>query len=208
MNIRSLLGLAGALSLAACVQPGARSSRTPPPAPAPSAGAPTEAVAGPNPTVGGAAMLETRAIAQNAAAAPNLSTLVSALRAAGLDATLSGPGPFTVFAPTDDAFAGLAPGTLDRLLRPENRATLATVLNHHVVPGRITAAELRRRIAAGGGSAQLTTVAGQTLTARLDEGFVTLTDANGTRAYVETADVRQSNGVVHVVNGVLAPRLG
>ena len=217
------IALAGALALTACVEPsgtvgGTASASTSTATAGPSASTGTSGsagtstatgvAAGPNPMVGGAAMYENRTVAQNASTAPNLTTLVAALKAAGLVDTLSGPGPFTVFAPTNDAFGRLAPGTVDTLLRPENKASLAKVLTYHVVPGTISAAQLQQQIQAGGGTAQLTTVAGQTLTARVENGVVTLTDTNGTKSYVETSDVRQSNGVVHVINGVLVPRLG
>ncbi|WP_375427095.1 fasciclin domain-containing protein [uncultured Sphingomonas sp.] len=165
------------------------------------------ASAGANPTVGGAPMVASQTIVQNASAAPNLSTLVTAVKAAGLVDTLSGPGPFTVFAPTNDAFGRLAPGTVDTLLRPENKASLTKVLTYHVVPGNLSAAQLQQRISAGGGTATLSTVAGAPLTARVENGNITLTDQGGNKSYVETADVRQSNGVVHVVNGVLVPTL-
>lgn len=197
-----LLALAGAASLTACVPPSTSGG-----GPATSA-APATASAAANPAVGGAAMYPNRTIVANASAAPNLTTLVSAVRAAGLAETLSGPGPFTVFAPTNEAFGRLAPGMVETLLKPENKASLTRVLNYHVVPGAITAADLRARVQAGGGMAQLTTAAGDLLTARIEGGELTLTDMNGTRTYVETPDVRQSNGVVHVVNGVLVPRLG
>ncbi len=173
----------------------------PPPAPA-AAPAPV------NPSVGGAAMPADRTIAANAAAAPNLTTLVKAVTAAGLVETLSGPGPFTVFAPTDAAFARLAPGTVDALLKPENKASQTKLLTSHVVPGALTAADLSARVAAGGGTATLTTVQGDPLTLSVTEGHLTLTDVGGNKSYVETGDVRQANGVVHVVNGVLVPRLG
>jgi uncharacterized surface protein with fasciclin (FAS1) repeats len=160
-----------------------------------------------NPTVGGVPMMATRTIVDNASAAPNLSTLVAAVKAADLAATLSGPGPFTVFAPTNEAFARLAPGMVDTLLKPENKTSLIKVLSYHVVPGAITADDLRQRIAAGGGSATLTTVEGDPITATLVGAIIALTDVNGNKSYVETADVRQSNGVVHVVNGVIVPKL-
>lgn len=198
--------LAATLALAGCVaptEPAPAPAPSPPPAPAPFPPVP----AGPNPTVSGATMYANRTIAENAAAAPNLSTLVAAVRAADLTGTLSGPGPFTVFAPTNDAFNRLQPGMIDNLLRPENKASLTKVLTYHLLPGAISAAQIRQRIQAGGGTATLTTLAGQPLTARLDSGVVALTDTNGVVSYVETADVRQSNGVVHVINGVLAPRL-
>ncbi|HEX8384065.1 MAG TPA: fasciclin domain-containing protein [Sphingomonas sp.] len=165
------------------------------------------ASAGANPSVGGAAMLANRTIVQNASNAPNLTTLVAAVKAAGLVDTLSGPGPFTVFAPTNEAFGRLAPGTVDTLLKPENKASLTKVLTYHVVSGNVSAAQLQQQISAGGGTATLTTVAGAPLTARVENGAVTLTDQGGNKSYVETADVRQSNGVVHVVNGVLVPTL-
>jgi uncharacterized surface protein with fasciclin (FAS1) repeats len=160
-----------------------------------------------NPTVGGVPMMATRTIVDNASAAPNLSTLVAAVKAADLAATLSGPGPFTVFAPTNEAFARLAPGMVDTLLKPENKTSLVKVLSYHIVPGAITAQDLRQQIATGGGSATLTTVEGDPITATLVGAIIALTDVNGNKSYVETADVRQSNGVVHVVNGVIVPKL-
>ncbi|MFV0622854.1 fasciclin domain-containing protein [Sphingomonas sp. ac-8] len=162
----------------------------------------------PNPAVGGAQMAATKPIAENLAAAPNLSKLVGALKAAGLEATLAGSGPFTVFAPNDAAFGRLAPGTMDTLLKPENKATLEKILNYHVVSGKLDALTLKQQIESAGGTLTLTTVAGQPLTAALENGALTLTDANGTKAYVTTYDVNQSNGVFHVVNGVLVPKLG
>lgn len=205
-----LVALAGSLAIAACAPmnvdtagPGSAGD----PAAAPTGASAPAAAASPNPSVGGAAMLAERTVVQNASAAPNLTTLVAAVRAAGLVDTLSGPGPFTVFAPTDEAFGRLSPGTVDTLLKPENKASLTKVLTYHVVPGTISAADLRQRIGAGGGAATLTTVAGDALTARLEKGAVTLTDQGGNKSYVETADVRQANGVVHVVNGVLVPTL-
>lgn len=180
--------------------PTAPSSQT-----APATGAPAAATT--NPTVGGAPMLPTRTIVENAAAAPNLTTLVSAVKAAGLDTTLSGTGPFTVFAPTNDAFNRLAPGTLATLMKPENKASLTKVLSYHVVAGKLTLADLKARTAAGGGTTTLATVAGQPLTVTYANNVMTLTDPNGNKSYVETPDVMQSNGVVHVVNGVLVPKL-
>ena len=175
---------------------------------APVAGAPAApASTAPNPAVGGAAMDASKTIVANAATAPNLTTLVSAVKAAGLAETLSGAGPFTVFAPTNDAFSRLAPGTVDTLLKPENKATLTKVLTYHVVAGTITAADLISRIDAGGGKAVLTTVEGEPLTAAKEGQAVSLTDVNGNKSYIEVPDVRQSNGVVHVVNGVVLPKL-
>ena len=160
-----------------------------------------------NPAVGGATMLPSRTIVANASAAPTLTTLVAAVTAADLVATLSGPGPFTVFAPTNDAFARLAPGTVDKLLLPQNRASLVKFLTYHVVPGTITSADLIARIAAGGGTATLVTIEGEPLKATMTGSVITLTSVTGNQSYIEIADVRQSNGMVHVVNGVLVPTL-
>ena len=161
----------------------------------------------PPPMVGGAAMYPTKDIVDNAVNSKDHTTLVAAVKAADLVGTLSGPGPFTVFAPTNDAFGRLAPGMVDTLLKPENKASLTKVLTYHVVSGAITADDLRQRIAAGGGTATLTTVEGDPITATLVGAVIALTDANGNKSYIETADVRQSNGVVHVVNGVIVPKL-
>ncbi|WP_082472680.1 fasciclin domain-containing protein [Sphingomonas sp. Leaf357] len=198
-----LVALAGALSITAA------SAQTAAPA-APAQAAPAAAApapAAPNPAVGGAAMDATKTIVANASTAPNLTTLVAAVKAAGLAETLSGPGPFTVFAPTNDAFSRLAPGTVDTLLKPENKATLVKVLTYHVVPGKISATDLIAKIDAGGGKTVLTTVEGEPLTAAKEGQAVSLTDVNGNKSYLEIPDVRQSNGVVHVVNGVVLPKL-
>ena len=155
--------------------------------------------------VGGAAMYPSRNIVQNAVNSRDHTTLVAAVQAAGLADTLSGPGPFTVFAPTNAAFARLPAGTVETLLRPENRAQLTGVLTYHVVSGRMTAADLMRVIRAGHGSARLTTVQGGTLTARMRGGHIVLADAHGGMATVTQADVMQSNGVIHVTNAVSIP---
>lgn len=146
-----------------------------------------------------------RTIVQNAGALPDLSTLVAAVKAADLVDTLNGAGPFTVFAPTNAAFDGLPAGKVDTLLKPENKQKLTGVLTYHVVAGKVTAADLARQIAAGGGTATLTTVQGAPLKASLSGSSVVLTDATGGTATVTTADVPQSNGVVHVINKVLMP---
>lgn len=156
-------------------------------------------------TVGGAAMYANKTIVENAVASPIHTTLVAAVTAAGLVETLSGPGPFTVFAPTDDAFAALPAGTVETLVRPENKATLTKILTYHVVAGRVTAADVMGLIQAGGGSAAITTVSGDTLTASLRDGAVILTDENGGVATVTQADVFQSNGVIHVTDAVSLP---
>lgn len=157
-------------------------------------------------TVGGAAMYPTKTIVENAVASPIHTTLVAAVTAAGLVETLSGTGPFTVFAPTDEAFAALPAGTVASLVQPENKATLTKILTAHVVAGRVTAADVIALIQAGGGSAAITTVSGDTLTASLRDGSVILTDENGGVATVTQADVFQSNGVIHVTNAVSLPK--
>jgi len=194
------------MTLAAMLAISASATQARPPQAAPAAAPAADAT--PNPTVGGAAMDATKPIAANAAAAPNLTTLVSAAKGADLIATLSGPGPFTVFAPDNDAFGRLAPGTLDTLLKPASKATLAKVLTYHVVPGVITLEDLTNRIKAGNGTTTLTTVEGEPITVTNPGGAYLLTDVNGNKSYIEIPDVRQSNGVVHVVNGVLIPKLG
>ena len=157
--------------------------------------------------VGGQAMLPSRDIVDNAVKSADHTTLVAALQAAGLVETLKGRGPFTVFAPVNDAFENLPEGTVQTLLRPENKDALTRVLTYHVVPGRITAAELMRQIRAGHGSATLRTVSGGTLTAVMNgPGNVVIRDEKGGVANVTTYDVLQSNGVIHVVNRVLLPR--
>jgi uncharacterized surface protein with fasciclin (FAS1) repeats len=140
-----------------------------------------------------------------AMSSPDHKTLVAAVKAAGLVDTLAGKGPFTLFAPTDAAFAKLPAGTVDTLLKPENKGQLTAVLTYHVVPGRLTAADIVAKIKAGGGSAALTTVQGGTLTASLAGGKVVLTDAKGGTATVTTADLMQSNGIVHVTDAVSLP---
>ncbi len=155
--------------------------------------------------VGGAPMYPNKTIVQNASQAHNLTTLVAAVKAAGLVDTLSGPGPFTVFAPTNAAFAKLPAGTVDTLLKPENKAKLTAVLTYHVVAGRLDAQELMGDIKDGGGKATLRTVQGEPLTMMAKGGHIILTDAKGGTAEVTTANVFQSNGVVHVINAVLLP---
>jgi uncharacterized surface protein with fasciclin (FAS1) repeats len=155
--------------------------------------------------VGGAAMYPTKTIVENAANSADHTTLVAAVKAAGLVETLSGPGPFTVFAPTNAAFAKLPAGTVDKLVMPENKTTLQGVLTYHVVAGRMTAADILAAIKAGGGKAQLTTVAGGKLTASLSGSGIVLTDAKGGISHVTIGDVIQSNGVIHVVDTVMMP---
>jgi uncharacterized surface protein with fasciclin (FAS1) repeats len=132
-------------------------------------------------------------------------TLVTAVKAAGLVDTLASPGPFTVFAPTDSAFAKLPAGTVESLVKPENKGTLTTILTYHAVPGKVTAGDLVKMINANGGKATITTVQGGTLTAMLDGGNVVITDAKGGKTTVTKADVMTSNGVIHVTDGVFMP---
>ncbi len=155
--------------------------------------------------VGGAAMYPTKTIVENAVNSPIHTTLVAAVTAAGLVETLSGPGPFTVFAPTDEAFAALPAGTVESLVQPANKATLTKILTYHVVAGRVTAADVVALIEAGNGTAAITTVEGGTLTASLDGSTVVLTDEKGGSARVTQADVFQSNGVIHVTDAISMP---
>jgi uncharacterized surface protein with fasciclin (FAS1) repeats len=167
----------------------------------------TSASAGAEATVmvGGAPMYASRNIVENAVNSRDHTTLVAAVKAAGLVDTLMGEGPFTVFAPVNAAFERLPAGTVQTLLRPENKAMLQSVLTYHVVPGRMTAANLMSAIRAGGGSARLTTAQGGTLTARMNGRNIVLTDAKGGMSTVIQGDVMQSNGVIHVTNAVSLP---
>jgi len=158
-----------------------------------------------DPDVGGAPMYATKNIVENAVNSQDHTTLVAAVKAAGLVDTLEGPGPFTVFAPTNEAFAKLPAGTVDTLLKPENKDALVKVLTYHVVAGKITAKDLKKQIKAGGGKAVLKTVQGRWLTATLQGGKIVLTDEKGGTSTVTIADVFQSNGVIHVVDSVLLP---
>jgi uncharacterized surface protein with fasciclin (FAS1) repeats len=158
-----------------------------------------------DPEVGGAAMFPAKNIVENAVNSPDHTTLVAAVKAAGLVETLEGPGPFTVFAPTNEAFAKLPAGTVDTLLKPENKDQLVKILTYHVVAGKVGSKDLIKLIKMGGGKAALKTVSGGTLTASLQGGKVVLTDEKGGKATVTIADVFQSNGVIHVVDAVLLP---
>jgi uncharacterized surface protein with fasciclin (FAS1) repeats len=158
-----------------------------------------------DPTVGGAEMYPTKNIVQNAANSPIHTTLVAAVKAGGLVDTLSSPGPFTVFAPTNDAFAKLPSDTVPTLLKPENKDALDKVLTYHVVPGRISAKQLEAMIKKGNGKATLKTVQGEDLTVTMMGGKIMLTDAKGGMATVTTTDVFQSNGVIYVIDTVLMP---
>ncbi|WP_322882191.1 fasciclin domain-containing protein [Pandoraea sputorum] len=155
--------------------------------------------------VGGAAMYPSKNIVENAVNSKDHTTLVAAVKAGGLVDTLSGPGPFTVFAPTNEAFAALPAGTVDTLLKPESKPTLVKVLTYHVVPGKLGAQELMGMVKSGGGQAMLKTVEGDSLTVKQSGNGLTVTDDKGNVAKVTIGDIFQSNGVIHVVNKVLMP---
>ena len=159
-----------------------------------------------DPMVGGAAMSPSKNVVENASKAKNLTTLVSAVKEAGLAETLSGPGPFTVFAPTNAAFDKLPKATLTKLMQPDMKADLKKILTYHVVPGKLTAEDLMKDIKSGGGSYNMKTVEGETLTAKMEGSKVVLIDGKGGAATIETPDVMQSNGVAHVIDSVLMPK--
>ncbi|MEO5902994.1 MAG: fasciclin domain-containing protein [Gemmatimonadaceae bacterium] len=158
--------------------------------------------------VGGMAMYPTKDIVDNAVNSADHTTLVAAVKAADLVATLKTKGPFTVFAPVNDAFENLPDGTVATLLKPENKAALTNVLTYHVVSGRLGFHELTERIRKGKGRATLTTVSGGTLTAMMNgQHNVVIMDASGNTAHISTYDVYQSNGVIHVIDRVLLPKM-
>ena len=159
-----------------------------------------------DPMVGGAAMYPTKNIVENAVNSKDHTTLVAAVKAAGLVDTLESKGPFTVFAPTNEAFAALPAGTVDTLLKPENKPTLTKILTYHVVAGKLDSAALDKMIKAGGGKAMLKTVSGGTLTATEMGKVIDITDEKGDVAKVTIADVYQSNGVIHVIDKVMLPK--
>ena len=163
---------------------------------------PTKAM---NPTVGGQEMFPNKDIIDNAVNSADHTTLVAAVKAADLVATLKGTGPFTVFAPTNAGFAKLPAGTVDSLLKPENKASLAKILTYHVVAGKVSSADLVKMIGEGKGTTSFKTVSGGTVQAMLAEGKVVLKDEKGLTSTVTIADVNQSNGVIHVVDSVLLP---
>ena len=156
--------------------------------------------------VGGAVMLPTKNIIENAVNSKEHTTLVAAIKAAGLVETLQGAGPFTVFAPTNKAFDKLPKGTVETLLKPENLKMLQGILTYHVVAGKLSAADIVKAIKAGNGKAELTTVAGGKLTSSIKGKDVILTDENGKTAKVTVADVYQSNGVIHVIDAVVTSK--
>ena len=192
------VSLAALLALAAC-----NNNEAPAPATAP---ADAMAPAAAEPMVGGATMSPTDTIVANAAKASNLTTLVAAVQAAGLAETLSGPGPYTVFAPDNAAFQKLPSETVEGLMAPAAKADLTKILTYHVVPGRLTAADIAAQATANGGTANLTTVQGESLKVSAGaNGTWVITDAKGGTSTITQADVAQSNGMVHVIDTVLMP---
>ncbi len=157
-------------------------------------------------TVGGAPMYANKNIVQNAVNSKDHTTLVAAVKAAGLVETLQGAGPFTVFAPVNAAFDALPAGTVPTLLKPENKEMLTSVLTYHVVAGRLDAKTLEKMIKKGGGKAMLKTVQGAELTVMKHNGKITITDAKGGMAHITISNVNQSNGVIHVIDHVLLPQ--
>jgi len=155
--------------------------------------------------VGGAAMYPTKNIIENAVNSNDHKTLVAAVKAAGLVETLEGAGPFTVFAPTDEAFGKLPAGTVDNLIKPANKATLIKILTYHVVAGKLSAADLLTKVKEGKGKAELSTVSGGTLVVMSQGAKLYLVDEKGGKSWITIADVNQSNGIIHVVNTVLMP---
>ncbi len=202
MDLRKTVPAALAtLLLAACSQGMAGSSMADSAQPMTMAMADTKPV-----TVGGQPMYASKDIVDNAVNSADHTTLVAAVKAAGLVDTLKGPGPFTVFAPTNEAFNALPPGTVQTLVKPENKATLTKILTYHVVPGHLDFADMQKMIMAGNGRATLTTVEGAPLTLMMNGTHnITVTDAKGGTAQITTYDVNQSNGVIQVIDKVLLP---
>jgi len=165
-----------------------------------------QAFAQKNPMVGGAAMYNTKDIVDNAVNSKDHTTLVAAVKAAGLVETLKSAGPFTVFAPTNEAFDKLPEGTVATLVKPENKVTLTKILTYHVLSGKYSASDIVAAIKKGDGKATFTTVQGEELYASLDGKKVKLWDAKGGTSYVTIADVNQKNGVIHVIDTVLMPK--
>jgi uncharacterized surface protein with fasciclin (FAS1) repeats len=178
------------------------------PAPAASAAPADPAAPAPEAVVETAVAVDPTSVVGNVLATPELSTLAQAVKAAELVDDLSQPGPFTVFAPNNDAFARLGAGTVQQLMQPNAKDQLSGLINYLVIPGKMTQADVVAAIEAGGGKAEVKTVQGSTLTATLDAGIVKLTDSQGNATYITKPDVKASNGVVHVVNGIVVPAQG
>ncbi|MBJ7499931.1 MAG: fasciclin domain-containing protein [Sphingopyxis sp.] len=194
-NLLILTAAAAALALSACGKSETPTETTT------VAGGETATPAAPS------AMLASGTIAANLAASPDHKSLAAAITQAGLAQTLSGVGPFTVFAPTDAGFSQVPPVTRDGWMRPAQKAVLAAVINYHVIPGKLTAADLAAKIAEGGGKAVLKTADGQDLTVTGSGDAILLTSSSGNKATVTQADLAQSNGIVHVVDAVLVPKM-
>lgn len=156
--------------------------------------------------VGGAAMYPTKNIIENAVNSKDHTTLVAAVKAAGLVETLQSAGPFTVFAPTNEAFNKLPKGTVETLLKPENLKTLQTILTYHVIAGKMNASDIGKAIKTGNGKAMLKTVSGGTLTAWMEGKDLYISDENGSKSKITISDVNQSNGVIHIIDAVLLPK--
>lgn len=180
---------------------------TPAPA-APAAAVDTATPAAPAASATTAVAVDPTSVVGNVLATPELSTLAQAVKAAELVDELSQPGPFTVFAPNNDAFARLGAATMQQLMQPAAKEQLSGLINYLVIPGKMTQADVVAAIEAGGGKAEVKTVQGSTLTATLDAGIVKLTDSQGNATYITKPDVKASNGVVHVVNGIVVPAQG
>ncbi|MGC2657878.1 MAG: fasciclin domain-containing protein [Bryobacteraceae bacterium] len=162
-------------------------------------------IAAQDPMVGGSPMSSRKNIIQNALNSNDHTTLVAAVKAAGLVDTLEGPGPYTVFAPTNEAFAKLPAGTVDTLLKPENKQMLTSILTYHVLAGKFDTNKLKKEINAGGGTAMLKTLNGESITASMDGDTIVLKDAKGDMAHITIPNVYQSNGVIQVIDTVLQP---
>ena len=198
LTVATAFALPAQAQQAAPAQPNTAPATTAPAATAPGQTAPA-AQAAPAATTTIAAALPTL---------PNHSALLRLVRAAKLEALLSGPGPYTLLAPTDEAFGRLPPGTMDAFLAPANVASLTTILKNHIINGAMTSDQIKAAITAGGGRATLTTLSGQPIVATLENGNILLTDAVNNKSYIDTPDLRETNGVIHVTNGISLPKLG
>jgi len=175
---------------------------------APATTAPAATAPGQTAPAAQAAPAATTTIATALPTLPKHSALLRLVRAAKLEALLSGPGPYTLLAPTDEAFGRLPPGTMDAFLAPANVASLTTILKNHIINGAMTSDQIKAAITAGGGRATLTTLSGQPIVATLENGNILLTDAVNNKSYIDTPDLRETNGVIHVTNGISLPKLG
>jgi uncharacterized surface protein with fasciclin (FAS1) repeats len=201
LTVATAFALPAQAQQAAPAQPNTASATTAPAATASGQAAPAAQAAPATPAA-------TTTIAAALPTLPNHSALLRLVRAAKLEALLSGPGPYTLLAPTDEAFGRLPPGTMDAFLAPANIASLTTILKNHIINGAMTADQIKAAITAGGGRATLTTLSGQPIVATLENGNILLTDAVNNKSYIDTPDLREANGVIHVTNGISLPKLG